>query len=86
MSNIVEIWCNDCFDDGKKIALVFDLKNSGHVCRGCGRVYQVGKPRTEMHFVDEKSCKAKMRRDLKRNSLQSVSTRALVDRILNPIE
>ena len=80
-------FCPDCAKDGKQVSVVFDGKYMGEVCPRCERIFSIFEANGNNHrYVTEKACKEKMRRDSKARRHDSVETRALVDRILNPID
>lgn len=79
--------CPDCAGDGHPATMVFDAKQMGEVCPRCERVLSIFNTNpTHAHYASERACKARMTRDSKRNMHRSVSTRALVERIMRPID
>jgi hypothetical protein len=76
--------CPDCLADGKNVSCVFDFKQMGEVCPRCERVYSptlAATPRHK-HYATERGVKRRMARDKKEREDVSVSTHALIDRIM----
>jgi hypothetical protein len=81
--------CPDCTTIGKNGAVpcVFDAKQMGEVCVKCTRVFSVFNPNpNHFHYATEKGYRAKMLKDRLERRAESVSTTAMVDRILRPID
>lgn len=79
--------CPDCSTTNGSIVLLFDAKQMGEVCPRCTRVFLLfNNDPNHRHYATEKGCKARMRLDQAQRRGQSVSTRALVERILRPID
>jgi hypothetical protein len=81
--------CPDCTSVGKNkaVACVFDAKQMGEVCPNCTRVFSVFSPNpNHYHYATEKGYRAKMQKDRLARKHNSVSTAAMVDRILRPID
>ena len=79
--------CPDCAVDAIKATMVFDAKQMGEVCPRCERVFSlfIANPDNK-HYASEKARNAAMSRDRDRPMHRSVSTQAIVSRILKPID
>lgn len=75
-------FCPDCVPKGIFSVPIPDSKFQGDVCPSCKRIFKIGGNPKNFEYTEEAACKDKMREDMAQNVIKSVSTKALVDRIL----
>lgn len=74
--------CEDCKKyDGISVATVYDAPQAGFTCPRCDRVYSPVMPLNHLHYASEAGVRRRMEAD-KRRERMSVSTSAVVERIL----
>lgn len=78
--------CPDCLQDGRGVSTVFDFKQMGQVCPRCERVFSPHMPTNNFHYATERGYRARIERDQKRQLFNSVSTTAMRDRIIKPMD
>lgn len=79
--------CPDCAERGMMNTTIMDQKFGGRVCPKCQRIFKfTGGNGTDKNYVTKKAAIAAIRDDALRKRHRYNSTKAMVDRIVRPID
>lgn len=79
--------CPDCTYEGVEVTCVFDAKQMGEVCTRCTRVFSIFSNNPDnKHYATEGGYRMAIAKDKARKKHRSVSTAAMVERIMRPID